>query len=213
MGIVTGMVASNWLIQHKYGHHRLGQAPEGFVNKWDFAKPGELDEFSVPKSIWYSIRTSFPIFFFPLVESFKKGILQNVKSPINYRYAFIEQSALIGFVVVVAILNPIVTFGYLMPWYCLVYFITRYTDYLNHYGRSDRKFDSSNNSLHKSYNAGQRNFGYHSAHHHRPSAHWSELPHIHEQIIDKLRPDQLKPYSWSGFQIPYHFYLSVRGKI
>jgi len=212
MGVVTGMVASNWLIQHKYGHHRLGQAPAEFNNKWDFAKPQEMDEFSIFGSTWYSIRTSAPIFLRPILESYRKGILQNLKTPVNYRYAFFEQIAFIGFVIAMMMVNPWVTLSYLIPWYCFVYFVTRYTDYLNHNARGHGKFDSSNNSLNKAYNNLGCNFGYHSAHHFRPFAHWSELPKIHEQIKHELSPDQIKTYSWSGFLIPYHFYLSVRGK-
>jgi fatty acid desaturase len=213
MGIVTGMVASNWKIQHKYGHHKLGQRITNYQSRWDFSKKGEMSKYKISSAIWYSIRTSFPVFYLPLFEAYKKGIVNNVKKPINYRYAFIEQSVFIIFVLTLFLVNPKITLFYLIPWYFLVYFITRYTDYLNHFSRGDGKFDSSNNSLRYWYNKLGCNFGYHSAHHYKPGAHWSQLPQIHEEIKHKLNNDQLKTYSWSGFLMPYHFYLCLKGNM
>lgn len=213
MGIVTGMTASNWAIQHKYGHHRLGQAPSELKNKWDMFKPGENDSFGIKNSVFYSVRTSWPIFYHPLIEAYQKGIVQNIKKPLNYRYAFFEQLALICFILVMVVTRPELAFTYMIPWYILVYFVTRYTDYLNHYGCGKDHFDCSNNSLNRWYNILGCNFGYHSAHHHRPSAHWSTLPQIHEEIKDQLDERQIRPYSWSGFLMPYHFYLNIKGKL
>jgi fatty acid desaturase len=213
MGVTTGMVTSNWKIQHKYGHHQLGLSDSGKKNKWDLAKDWEIKKFTILGALSYSIRTSAPIFYLPLIEAFKKGGLQNIKTPLNYRYAFIEQSLFIVFVLILLIIEPVITLAYLIPWYLLVYFVTRYIDYLNHFARGNGKFDSSNNSMNYWYNWMGHNFGYHSAHHYRPSAHWSLLPQIHEEIKHHLTEDQLKPYSWSGFSMPYHFYLCLKGRI
>jgi fatty acid desaturase len=84
-------------------------------------------------------------------------------------------------------------------------------DYLNHYGcdeRSDNPFEHANNSLAWWFNYTTHNFGYHTAHHMRPGAHWTELPAIHQTIADRIPKRCLKPFSWSFLLLPYHFYLS-----
>jgi fatty acid desaturase len=95
----------------------------------------------------------------------------------------------------------------------LTFFISRYVDYLNHYGCNDRDanpFERANNSLHRSFNSSTHNFGYHTAHHLRPSAHWTELPAIHEQIAHHIPGRCLKSFSWSFLLLPYHFVRSRR---
>lgn len=211
MGITTGMTASNWRIQHKYGHHKHHTRTE--KDEWDLGKDWETKKYSILGALSYSMRTIWPIFYRPLVESFNKGIIKNINKPINYRYAFLEQLALILFVVAMFIFQPEITLYYLMPWYFFVYFVTRYVDYLNHVNCGSNIFDSSNNSLNHWYNKLGCNFGYHTAHHHKPGAHWSTLPEIHNKISGDIPPSRLKKYSWSGFLMPYHFYLSLKGRM
>lgn len=213
MGIVTGMVASNWRIQHKYGHHQRGLGVTNAENSWEMGTPWEMKEYTIWAAIYHSVRTTFPTFYLPLAESFKKGIIGNATSPINYRYAFIEQMLFIAFVLAMLWVNPFLTLAYMLPWYFLVYFVTRYIDYLNHFSCSDGKFDSSNNSLNVWYNRLGCNFGYHSAHHYKPGAHWSLLPEIFADIRPNIPEKNIKHYSWSGFLLPYHFYLRIKGKM
>jgi hypothetical protein len=59
-----------------------------------------------------------------------------VKSPINYRWAFVEQSLLILFALSLLAWKPGLVLTFLLPWYALIAFISRYVDYLNHYGRA-----------------------------------------------------------------------------
>lgn len=203
MGFVTGMTASNWRIQHKYGHH---SAKKGEYCK---AKNWEMERYSIRGALWYSFRTIFPIFYKPVVEAFKKGMIDDQRAPINYRHAFFEQFALIVVVTLLLIWQPKITLCYLLPWYVFVFFITRYTDYLNHFGCSEDKFRNANNSLNRVYNLLGNNFGYHTAHHLYPIAHWTMLPDIHEKIRDKIPDEQKKSYSWSGFLLPHHCMLSL----
>jgi hypothetical protein len=95
MGVTTAMTASNWRIQHRYGHHRGIDAPYRSHHAWEVA------EYSALGALSYSIRSIWPTFWQPLAESCEKGVLANVKTPINYRWAFVEQGAFIVFVLAI----------------------------------------------------------------------------------------------------------------
>ena len=173
MGMATGFTASNWRIQHRYGHHRGVDAPFRTSRAWEIAdysplaRPLLLDALD-PADLLA-----------PVAESFRKGVLANVKRPIDYRWAFVEQMLVILFVLALLVWKPLLVLCYLLPWYALIAVITRYVDYLNHYGcdeKSRNVYERANNSLSRAFNWGCHNFGYHTAHHLKPTAHWTELP-------------------------------------
>jgi len=210
MGAATGMTASNWRIQHRFGHHRGIDLPFRASHAW------EMERFSPLRALSFTCRSVFPTFWHPLVESFKKGVLQDLRDPINYRWAFIEQALLITMVVALMVWKPFLTLMFLLPWYALVAIISRYVDYLNHYGcdeRSDDPFQWANNCLNAGFNRGCSNFGYHTAHHFSPGAHWTELPQIHADIADRIPERLVKTFSWSCLLFPYHILLARRGRM
>jgi fatty acid desaturase len=210
LGAVTGVTASNWRIQHIYGHH----ASKDHAFR---ARPrGELDRYSVRNAISFSMRSALPAFIGPIAEAFEKGVLASTKSPINYRWAFTEQCLSITLMVALCAWQPALGYFYVLPWYALNYLISRYVDYLNHYAcdeASTNPFERSNNSLSPSFNWLTNNFGYHTAHHLQPGAHWTELPEIHRSIADRIPQRCQKPFSWSIVMLPHHFYLSRKDRM
>ena len=209
MGLTTGMMASNWRIQHRYGHHRGIDEPYGPRRDWEIARYSALGAISSMRSIW-------PTFWYPLAESFRKGIFDDVRSPVHYRWAFVEQCLLVLFVLALFAVKPWLVLTFLLPWYALIYFISRYVDYLNHYGcdeHSSSPYERANNSLNRVFNRFCNNFGYHTAHHLKPTAHWTELPEIHAQIASRIPEHLLKSFSWSCLLLPYHCVLSWRGRM
>jgi fatty acid desaturase len=199
LGAVTAMVSSNWRIQHLYGHHRGIDMPYRGDRSW------ELEKYSPARALSYSAGSIWGTFYGPYKESFRKGILANVRTPINYRWAFIEHTLLAVFVAALFVWQPTLVLIYLLPWYFVTHFVTRYVDYLNHYGcdeHSSNPYVRANNSLDAEFNSSTHNFGYHTAHHIRPGAHWTELPEIHRKIADKIPKNCLKPVSWSGLLLP-----------
>jgi fatty acid desaturase len=210
MGLTTGMTASNWRIQHRYGHRRGIDQPYRPDRAWETARYSALGALS------FSIRSIWPTFWRPVAEAFRKGVLKDVKSPINYRWAFVEQSLLILFALSLLAWKPGLVLTFLLPWYALIAFISRYVDYLNHYGcdeHSPNPYERANNSLSPVFNRVCNNFGYHTAHHLKPAAHWTELPEIHAKIVDRVPARLLKPFSWSCLLLPYHCVLSWRGRM
>jgi fatty acid desaturase len=209
LGAVTGMTSSNWRIQHVYGHHRGHDLPYR-------GDRSILKDYSAARAVSFTIMSVWETFASPIVEAFRKGILADIRTPISYRWAFFEQMLLLVFVALLVILQPRLVLMYLLPWYILTHFITRYIDYLNHYGcdeRSESPYMRANNSLSRWFNLTTHNFGYHTAHHIRPGAHWTELPAIHAGIADRIPERHLKRFSWSWALMPYHFYLSRTGRM
>jgi beta-carotene hydroxylase len=210
MGISTGWMASNWRIQHRYGHHCGVDKPYRAAQAWECARYSPL------RALSFSARSILPTFYRPIGEAFRKGVLQKCVRPIDYRWAFAEQVLFILFIAALSWWKPLLVATFLLPWYVLIGFISRYVDYLNHYGCDERSGDPyvrANNSLSRSFNWGCSNFGYHTAHHLHPTAHWTELPAIHAGIADRIPAVHLKPFSWSCLLLPYHCLLSWRGKM
>ncbi len=210
MGAATGMVASNWRIQHLQGHHG------GQERQYRTARGEELlKKFTILNSLVYGIITVWPTFGPPIADAWRKA-RAGVISPIDYRWAFLEQVLLIALFAALVHANAPLAFFYLLPWWGLNFFMTRYVDFLNHFGCDETSGDRllcANNSLSPAYNFMTNNFGYHTAHHCRPSAHWTELPKIHLAIVDRIPPARLKSYSWSCALMPMHMYLSARGRM
>jgi len=112
-------------------------------------------------------------FWRPLVESFTKGVLEGQTKPLDYRGAFAQYCLLIALILMLAWLNTSLLLFYGLPLNALTYFITRYVDYLNHYGcdeESGNACELANNSLSPAFNRLTHNFGYHSAHYIKPGA-------------------------------------------
>ncbi|WP_422785563.1 fatty acid desaturase [Roseibium algae] len=206
---VTGMTASNWKIQHLHGHH-LGKDI-----LFNGSKDWEVEKYSPLRALSYCFRSMWYTFWRPFVISLRNG-LKNKKQPINYRWALTEHLLLFALIALLLVFNTKIFLTYILPLYALTFFITRYVDYLNHYGcdeTSSNVYEHSNNCLNPSFNRFTHNFGYHTAHHLKPGAHWTQLPSLYEEVADKIPDHCKKDYSWSWVLIPYHFYLSQVGKM
>jgi fatty acid desaturase len=67
------------------------------------------------------------------------------------------------------------------------------SNYLQHaHARGDSEFAHSRNFL-GGVNQLGFNVGYHSAHHHDPDRHWSELPELHARIAHRIPSRLLEP--------------------
>jgi fatty acid desaturase len=202
MGATTGRTASNWRIEHCHGHHCGIEKPFRWAPRPSLARYPPLLALAF---LVFATRSIFWIFWHPVAESFRKGVLGNVKRPIDYRWAFAEQMLMAAFVLALLAWKPLLVLGFLLPWYSLITVITRGVDYFSHYecnGGARNVYESANNSLSPSFNRSCSNSGYHTAHHFKPAAHWTELPQIHSQIAGRIPAGQLMGFTWACLLFP-----------
>lgn len=208
LGSMTAMTSANWRMQHVFGHHR-GKDEDYTFRSLDWT----LQDYSVRGALAYSFGNIWLTYWQPIRESYRKGVRDNIQAPINYRSAFIEQVCFILFVVALGFYNPLLTVAFLLPWYVVIFAMTRYVDYLNHYGCTDEGMNFANNCLNRGFNWRINNFGYHTAHHIDPGAHWTTLPHLHARIADQIPPARIKTFDWSAALLPYHAWSESRSRL
>jgi fatty acid desaturase len=202
---VTGMTSANWRIQHVFGHHRR-QDDNYTLRSLDWT----LQRYSLRGALAYSFGNIWVTYWRPLQESFRKALGEDDQGPIDYKAALFEQILFIVFFVALLIFNPALTLVFLLPWYVMIFAMTRYVDYLNHYGCTDDGMNFANNCLSRSFNWRINNFGYHTAHHIDPSAHWTTLPQIHAKVADLIPTARIKTFNWSSALLPYHAWRERR---
>ena len=202
---VTGMTSANWRIQHVFGHHRR-QDDNYTLRSLDWT----LQRYSLRGALAYSFGNIWVTYWRPLRESYRKGLREGVQEPVDYRSAFFEQVLFILFFGALLVFNPFLTLAFLLPWYVMIFAMTRYVDYLNHYGCTDDGMNFANNCLSRSFNWRINNFGYHTAHHIDPGAHWTTLPQIHAKVADLIPATRIKTFNWSSALLPYHAWREYR---
>jgi fatty acid desaturase len=205
LGSVSGMTSANWRMQHVFGHHR-GHDEDYTHRGLDWT----MERYSLRGALAYSFGNIALTYWQPIRESYRKGVLAHIREPIDYRSAFIEQIGFILFVAALAFWRPALTFFFLLPWQVIIFAMTRYVDYLNHYGCTDDGLNFANNCLNKFFNWRINNFGYHTAHHIDPAAHWTALPQLHAQIADRIPPERIKTFDWSSAMLLYHAWCERR---
>ena len=187
LSLTTGMSAYSWRQHHLLRHHRGDDS-------WRHARPWELRRPSFLGALWYSLRYGVLLLVLPLWEAFLRGVLCGHKHPLNFRMAFLEQSVVLLFAGVLIAAEP----AFYGPCFFLVFFLTALTDYQNHVGCDSSKLEVSNNIVRAAYNRVRDNFGYHTAHHHFPGAHWTELPALHARIAGALPAARVGRGWWIG---------------
>jgi fatty acid desaturase len=153
----------------------------------------------------------------PYVETIRRGLERNDKAPINYRRAFVQQTCTFAIMAWLVATTP----AFYAPFYAMVWVFSLRTDYENHVGCDDAELNFANNVIDERYNWIRNNFGYHTAHHLHPEAHWSELPALHAQIADRIPAERFEPIGWSrtlnplllGYELKHRLGRSSRPRV
>jgi fatty acid desaturase len=185
------MCAYSWRQQHVFRHH-FNNDNWGGASKWEYEK----DTFI--RSIVYSIRKSAAMYWYPLKEAVVKSHHNPTIGPVNYHAALLQHVATHIVTILLIVIEPC----FYIPYYLFVYFFTTKTDYENHVGCDKSEYGFSNNTLDLSYNYVRNNFGYHTAHHYYPKAHWTELPALHKKICSKIPSKCISQKIWTGYWTP-----------
>lgn len=188
LGFCTGMTASNWRLTHVHGHHvehlwQVLPSREHLFRYMEFER-----HYTFLNCTIHSLRSAGPQWFYPLRDGWEKGIRGRGFRKAYYSYMFWEIVGIYSIVAALAVINLKVTFWFFLFPYALVYFFSRYVDYITHVSvNPGQRYGYSTVCLSPWYNRGFWNFGYHIVHHEQPKLHWTELPHVFEQM--HLEPD------------------------
>ena len=191
LSTTTGMSAYNWRQHHILRHHQGS-------DDWRSIYCCEVSEYSWFAALTHSLRNVPTMYWCPLKEAFVKGILRDEKQGLDFRSAFLEQ-----FLISIIAVSFIVLEPFFYSWYyVLIYFFTALTDYDNHAGCDNSQYGFSNSTTNQCYNWVRNNFGYHTAHHYFPDAHWTTLPRLHEEIKEHIPIERIQNRWWTGLYTP-----------
>jgi fatty acid desaturase len=192
LSVVTGMSACNWRLTHLQRHHKGDDS-------WGKGFAWEIDRASFVGAVSYSVRGIPIVFFYPIFESFYRGFIRRTTGLISYRWAFAEQLFVTITISSLIVVRP----EFYVPYYFCVLFFSRLTDYQNHVGCDERsEYGFSNNTLNPCYNWVRYNFGFHTAHHYFPDAHWTELPELHSGMASGIPQERIGSRPWTGLYTP-----------
>lgn len=175
-GLQTGLTTNMWVIHHNIGHHKY------YLNQNLDAARWCVDNKPLDK-------TAFAIYHF--INGFKQ--IKEIGKTYPGLYKTYLQGRVIYYLAIVSLLyyfglNYI--FIILIPSLIIAYY-TIETTWHHHAGlETTNHYVASRNNLSFLYNFRTCNLGYHTAHHVHPTAHWSTLPKIHDQIKSQI-PDSL----------------------
>ena len=190
LGFCTGMTVGQWKITHVHGHHAEHKLK--YLPSRRYIEPLKVDgklPFSVRSGIVHALKTAPPQWIIPtrvmVAGAFGRSKLRRK----FYRFHLLELLTIYAIAGGLTYIDPWKGLFYFGLVYALVYVISRYVDYLTHassHGAS--KLSIANICLDPGYNKAFWNFGYHVAHHIKPSAHWTALPSLHRSLAVSPEP-------------------------
>ena len=176
-GLHTGVTTNQWLLHHVFGHHHnyLDQSQD--ESRWQRSDGSKMNELEYTLSV---AATAYP-------RAWRVG----KKYPKHLRTHLIYTALTFTTAVLLVLANPLQGIMVFILPMCTGLLITAWATYDHHAGlESKDEFSASFNTMNSAYNLVTGNLGYHTAHHYKQGAHWSELPELHSKIKDKI-PSQL----------------------
>ena len=176
---VTGYATALWELQHNRGHHRHFLAPKLDPARLTHLKTGKL------MSRWmYALRGNLTIF----LDSVKIGKSEGrsgKKTLISKLYS--ETAVQLAITAALFYWSPWMTFLFVvLPNVGTAWFIW-WESYAHHlHAPTTEMYDASITIVGDSFNRQTFNIGHHTAHHEKPTLHWSLLPERTEAILEKV---------------------------
>lgn len=172
----TGAVTNVWVLHHNLGHHRHYLNQELDQSRWK-KKCGST------MGYWrYSLEITLTAYY----RAWLVGNKHKKQQKEFLKYGLI--TALI--VLILTLYNPLNSlFLFILPM-IISLFLTSQATYKHHTGLdTEDKYAASYTDISLFWNVLTGNLGYHTAHHVKPNAHWSDLPEVHRKMLDKI-PDK-----------------------
>ena len=189
LGWMTGTTATSILTEHNLRHHGHSNTAEDFVR-------ADLVGF---RSQWLNVLCFFPRAVWELYvrKPLDFRLWWRVNRPLFWR-ALAEQLSLWGVFTTLLIVNWQATLLYIaLPWLHGQWWLVTF-NLLQHQALTpDDPWQNSRNLTGRWFNFFFFNVGFHTAHHLRPTLHWSELPAFHNrEIAPKIDPRLVSPNLW-----------------
>lgn len=189
ISVAAGLSSKFLTVAHNYNHHIVTNTEEDWCHEANAGRgPGIVRMIRYILVTWARMMKA---------RSLKEGaplLPRRFKEQEILEHVFIAL-----FVVTCLVINPSAFVMIILPaWWVAAAFITL-TNLIQHEGCDpESEFAHSRNLVGKLGNWLLFNAGLHTAHHNRPTAHWTELPALHQQINDKI-PSGLNEPTLSGY--------------
>ena len=176
---VTGYATALWELQHNRGHHRNFLTPELDPARLTHLKSGKL------MSRWmYALRGNLTIFRDSVAIGKGEG-KAGKKTLISKLYG--ESAVQLAVTGALFYWNPWMTLFFVVIPNVLTAWFIWWESYAHHlHAPTTGMYDASITIAGESFNRQTFNIGHHTAHHERPTLHWSILPQRTEEILEKI---------------------------
>ena len=193
LGLLTGTTATSILTEHNLRHHGHANSPDDFVRS-------DLVGF---RSQWLNVICFFPRAAWGLYvrKPFDLQLWWRTNRPLFWR-SLAEQATLWGFFAGTVVLDWQAALLYVaLPWLHGQWWIVTFNLLQHQSLPSQDPWQNSRNLTGRWFNFFFFNAGFHTAHHLRPTLHWSELPGFHRrEIAPRVAPRLVSPHLWAFYR-------------
>lgn len=187
LSLQTGIAPFAWVLHHNIGHH------VNYLNQRPHARPDESKWTRRDGSTMGRVEYTIDLLLHHQIDIVRLGLRHR-----RYLRPFLWMKLPLWTLLGIALyLNPTNAFlAILLPGF-LTLAHTAWATYEHHAGfHPTSHYDASFNNTNPLYNYMTCNLGLHTAHHLRPGVHWSLLPAIHAEILDRIPARQIHPEFW-----------------
>lgn len=174
----TGTSSYTWTLHHVIGHHKNYLNPAKDPSSWQFADGTAMNRWQ------YCLYNTLMIY--PGAYKVGKSHTRILKRFLTW---LVISKLILLSLIIINPFNALIVFVIPMLLALLWLVDTTY----DHHANLDisSEYTATHNCLNPLYNIFTCNLGYHTAHHMKPSIHWSELPELHETIKHQIPDDQI----------------------
>ncbi len=187
LALQTGIAPFAWVLHHNIGHH------VNYLNQRPHARPDESKWTRRDGSTMGRVEYTIDLVLHHQIDIVRLGLRHR-----RYLRPFLWMKLPLWTILGLALwYNPVNAFlAILLPGF-LTLVHTAWATYEHHAGfHPTSHYDASFNNTNPLYNFMTCNLGLHTAHHLRPGVHWSLLPAIHAEILDRIPSKQVNPRFW-----------------
>jgi fatty acid desaturase len=193
LGWLTGSTATSIISEHNLRHHGHNNSEDDFVR-------ASLVRF---RSQWLNFLCFFPRAFVEiyLKKPFDLALWWRTNRRLFWR-GLAEQFTLFALVTALLLTDWRATLLYIvLPWLHGEWWQVTFSLLQHQELETDDPWQNSRNISGRWFNFFFLNVGYHTAHHLRPTLHWSELPRFHaETVAPRIHPSLVSPSLWAFYR-------------